>query len=322
MAKSRSSILVEKSISALISAIEIYNKPDFKYREESFSILLINAWELLLKAKILKDKKNAMSSIYIKEYLDKKNGVKGKKWRYKLSRSGNIMTKDIMYCLREVVDIDDKLKSNIDTLIELRDNSTHFYNSSIDFIKTVHEIGSASIYDFIYLLKEWFNLTLNKYNLYLLPLSFFGGNSVESIPIFRDEKKLLKYINSLKSKYPYNKDDPAHYAFQVEITLTKKSKGTSGLYLTNDPKAIKVQLSDDDLHNKYPLSFVQLCVQCRKRYKNFSTDRKFYDLKKRHEDDPKYCYKRFPGLSNTGQPRKYYSSALLEIFDKNYKQKN
>ncbi|MCI1753546.1 MAG: DUF3644 domain-containing protein [Flavobacteriales bacterium] len=47
--------LMEKSTHAALSAIEIYNKPDFKYREESFSILMVNAWELLLKAKIAMD---------------------------------------------------------------------------------------------------------------------------------------------------------------------------------------------------------------------------------------------------------------------------
>ena len=41
----------QKSISAAISAIEIYNKPDFSFREEAFSLLMVNAWELLLKAK-------------------------------------------------------------------------------------------------------------------------------------------------------------------------------------------------------------------------------------------------------------------------------
>ena len=46
--------LLEKSVHAAIAAIEIYNKPDFKYREESFSILIINAWEVMLKAAIIK----------------------------------------------------------------------------------------------------------------------------------------------------------------------------------------------------------------------------------------------------------------------------
>ena len=37
----------------MIAAIEVYNKPDFKYRDESFAILAINAWELLIKARWL-----------------------------------------------------------------------------------------------------------------------------------------------------------------------------------------------------------------------------------------------------------------------------
>ena len=41
--KSKSRLLLDKSISAIVSAIEIYNKPDFKYREETFSVLCINA---------------------------------------------------------------------------------------------------------------------------------------------------------------------------------------------------------------------------------------------------------------------------------------
>jgi hypothetical protein len=41
--------LLENSLSAALSSIEIYNKPDFKYREEIFTILNVNSWELLLK---------------------------------------------------------------------------------------------------------------------------------------------------------------------------------------------------------------------------------------------------------------------------------
>ncbi len=58
----------------MLYAIEIYNKPDFKYREEIFSILSINAWELLFKARILKLSKYKMNSIYVLENKKKKNG--------------------------------------------------------------------------------------------------------------------------------------------------------------------------------------------------------------------------------------------------------
>ena len=57
--------LLANSLAAILSSIEIYNKPDFKYREEIFTILNINAWELLLKTKILTDNNGIISSLYV-----------------------------------------------------------------------------------------------------------------------------------------------------------------------------------------------------------------------------------------------------------------
>ncbi|WP_423967425.1 DUF3644 domain-containing protein [Candidatus Binatus sp.] len=54
---------MKKSEVAIISAIEIYNKPDFKYREETFALLALNAWELLLKVKVLAENANNARSI-------------------------------------------------------------------------------------------------------------------------------------------------------------------------------------------------------------------------------------------------------------------
>ena len=53
--------LVDKSIEAFIMGLEIYNKPTIKYRIESFSFFICNAWELMLKAEML----NRNQSIYI-----------------------------------------------------------------------------------------------------------------------------------------------------------------------------------------------------------------------------------------------------------------
>ena len=63
--KSRSQELLDKSIAAMISAIEIYNKPDFLYRGETFAILAVNGWELLLKAKYLSINNNNIRSLYV-----------------------------------------------------------------------------------------------------------------------------------------------------------------------------------------------------------------------------------------------------------------
>src|SRR4051812_30188920 len=49
--------LIENSKSAIIASIEIHNKPIFSYRYEVTTILVINAWELLLKAYIVENHK-------------------------------------------------------------------------------------------------------------------------------------------------------------------------------------------------------------------------------------------------------------------------
>jgi hypothetical protein len=53
MAKRRKMVmsnLVKNSIAAYFAAIEVHNKPNISYRYETVTLLIINAWELLLKA--------------------------------------------------------------------------------------------------------------------------------------------------------------------------------------------------------------------------------------------------------------------------------
>ena len=99
--KARSRELLDRAIHALMAAIDVYNKPDFFYREEAFAILAVNAWELLVKAKWLADHRNQMQSLYVKEA---KPG--SKQPRYKKTRSGARMTHGLEYlakraCRRE-----------------------------------------------------------------------------------------------------------------------------------------------------------------------------------------------------------------------------
>lgn len=60
-------VLVDKSVEASLAAIEIYNKPNFTYREEVFAILMLNAWELLLKARVMKEERGNPRSIEVWE---------------------------------------------------------------------------------------------------------------------------------------------------------------------------------------------------------------------------------------------------------------
>ncbi len=72
-----------------MAAIEIYNKPDFYYREETFSILIINAWELILKARILQLSGNRISAIMEYERRLRADGSMSDMLYRKKNRSGN-----------------------------------------------------------------------------------------------------------------------------------------------------------------------------------------------------------------------------------------
>ncbi|MCH7746317.1 MAG: DUF3644 domain-containing protein, partial [Chloroflexi bacterium] len=87
--------LAQKAVAAAIAGIEVYNKPDFYYREETFAILMTNAWELLLKAKFINDHNDDPLSVV--EFETRKSP--GATPTPKLNRSGNAITFSLTYVL-------------------------------------------------------------------------------------------------------------------------------------------------------------------------------------------------------------------------------
>lgn len=67
--------LLDKSKEAFTMAIEIYNKPTIKYRIEGFSFFICNAWELMLKAYMIKAK--GENSIYYKDNPERTLSLEG-----------------------------------------------------------------------------------------------------------------------------------------------------------------------------------------------------------------------------------------------------
>ena len=173
--KARSKELLDRAVAATFAAIEIYNKPDFLYREEAFAVLAINGWELLLKAKWLADHKNKVSTLYVMEPRTKKDGTKSKKLKVKETRSGNPFTHSLDFLAKKLVEskaFDANAWANIQALLELRDSSIHFYNRSGAFPVRLQEIGTASLKNFVAATKAWFGRDMSEFNFYLMPLSF------------------------------------------------------------------------------------------------------------------------------------------------------
>lgn len=312
----------------MISAIEIYNKPDFKYREETFSVLCINAWELLLKAKVLNLSGNNISALISMENKALKGGKKSKKKYKKTNRSGNPLSINLFEAYRVItedygVKINKAVHDNITSITEVRDNSIHFVNDDFLLAIKIQELGTASLQNYLHLVTEWFGNVLGKYNFYLMPLSFFRGfDAAKAISLNTNEKKLLDYIKSKEEEYDNEENiDGYNLSLKIDVKFQKVKSNVAGIpfQLTNDPSAPSVRLTEEDITDKYPWDYNVLSTRLRKRYSDFVTNKKYYDLKRKFEKDKKLAYIRFLNPKNkNGGSKTFYNPNIQKEFDKHY----
>lgn len=323
--KARSQELLEKSVSAMISAIEIYNKPDFKYREETFAILAINSWELLLKAKWLKENKNKIHSLYVREKTKKKDGTPSKIQTIKTTGSGNPFTHSLEYLstkLHESGLLNGLARQNIDALREIRDSSVHFYNRNTLFAIRLQEVGSACVKNFVQACKDWFEFDLSCYNFYLMPLAFMDtSTSAALIALNKEESNLIQYIAGLDAA----NDPNSEYSVSVNVELRfSKSKASDALavQISNDPTAAKVQLTQEQFKDKYPLNFNELKKRCKTRYIDFLLNKKFHSIKDSFIGNQKYSITKVLDPDNPKSVKQvWYSEAVFSELDKHYSKK-
>jgi len=132
--------LTESSIEAFILGLEVINKLSVSYRLESFVFLFCNAWELLLKAKLLKEKRKIF-------YPKKRNQP-----RRSLSLDD---------CLNRVfTTTDDPVKLNIWEIKQLRDNATHLIIPLIP--SDVMALFQAGVINYTKKLNEWLGTDIAK----------------------------------------------------------------------------------------------------------------------------------------------------------------
>lgn len=134
--------LLEKSIEAYVLALETINRLSIKYRVEAFTYLICNSWELLLKAKLIRDTGDR-KAIYEK----KKTGQP-------------VRTHSLRFCLERIFpDENNPTRKNVEFISDLRDQSVHLVLSAIP--KDVLGLFQASVLGYHKHLVEWFGVSLN-----------------------------------------------------------------------------------------------------------------------------------------------------------------
>lgn len=324
--KSRSKVFVDKSVGAMLSAIEVYNKPSFLYREDTFAVLAINAWELLLKARLLQINNNKLSSIQVYESRTNKDGSRSEKKYIKYARTGNPMTIGLLRAYDLLVSehgdtIDNLVRDNIVALTDIRDNSIHFVNSDLRIARQVQEIGTASIKNFVKLVRQWFGRDLSEYNFFLMPLAFFrDGQGASGIDLTPNESKFVEMMSKLQNEASDDEASDFNFSLGMDIKLRRVSLGEQvSVTVSNDPDAIKVTLAEEDVREKYPWDYQMLITKVSKKYPEHKMNNKFHAFMKSLKKNPKFCVTRFLDTGNQKSPKKdYYNPNILRKFDDLY----
>lgn len=300
-------LLLDKSKEAFMMSIEIYNKPSIKYRVEGFALFICNAWELMLKAHLIKT--NGIDSIY---YKDNKN-----------------RTISLENCVEKVfTNNKDPLRLNLEKIIELRNTSTHFITEEYEMVyislfqscvlnltekmQAFHNIDMTEIIPSNFLtltvnIKELDSTTINaKYP------EAIANKLLNSKSIIDEMSKVhnSKFSIDLNVHHFISKDkDKATNIVAVDknatdkVTIIKELKDPNNTHKYTVKDCLN-QINKDLIKNNIKIYFNGQEIEKLNRY-HFTNFCKYYDLKSKE----KYCYvhKHFT------KPQYSYSHSIVDF---------
>ena len=301
--------LLTNAKGAMVAAIEIYNKPSIQYRDEAFVILLVNAWELLLKAVLCQAKR----TIFYK---------KKRREPYK-----SYAMKDSVARTRELIpsSLDPAaIAANLEHLVLFRDNAVHFYNQS-DFGVLVYALGQTAIINFNDVLNAVFGhgleeqMALNLMPIGLRPpvdpIAFLAGITGEAAA----NPVVVELVRSLAASTAELEDagnDTARLLTSYTVSLQSMKKITSadlvvGVAGGGDDDRILVTQAFRDPNKAYP--FRQKDLMSRQMVVD-GVEIGAYQFqavvwKYRLKSDPKYCWEADEGVLTK------YSSEVVRFLE-------
>ncbi|PTK32250.1 DUF3644 domain-containing protein [Staphylococcus hominis] len=251
--------LLLKCQEAFIMGLELYNKPTIKYRIEGFSFFICNAWELMLKAKLLKDN----ISIY---YSDNPNRT--------LNLSDVIK---IVY-----TDKNQPLRINLEKIIDLRNISTHLVTE--DYETVYAPFFQANILNFSEQLQKFHDIDITR----KIPQNFLSL-SVNMDILNNDEirgkyspaiaEKLITQKNDLEVAQETNSSNSLVIPLQNTIMITKNPKNADfSVNVSSDSDNNATILKElKDPNDKYKLSFNNVIKGVNKQLKAKNLKFNYYD---------------------------------------------
>ena len=295
---------LDKSEEAFLMAIEIYNKPTIKYRLEGFAFFICNAWELLLKAKMLQNNENIYYSDNSKRTITLSNCV------------SHIFTND-----------KDPIRKHLEIIINLRNTSTHFVIKEMDSIYL--PFIQANVLNYSQKLYDFFARDITeKINSSFMTLVINN----ESIP---EEQILSRYGDNILNRYNKVKNETEQIitensnerlAIQIDLNIKivkDKNDAKTTFRIAEDgeePVRIIKEIKDTNLTHCYKQKRIREIVEDNLKRKGMNIKINQYDLgllcdKFDLKNNEKYFYKH--ALTNSWGCSQQLVDFLTELLIKN-----
>lgn len=291
--------LLSKCVEAFISGIELYNKPTIKYRVEGFSFFICNAWELMLKAHMMK--KFGEMSVY-----------------YKDNRSRTLSLEN---CIQKVFTNDkDPLRVNLEKIIELRNTSTHFITEEYEMVYI--PLFQSCVLNFSEKLMAFHEIDITSY----IPQNFLTLNI--TMKAIDNTSIIAKYPEEIANKLIEINEDIVQlsviqnekFALKIEhhhYLVKDKSKATSLVGIDNSAETkVKIIKELKDPNQTHPYNAKRGIEAINKKLQREKIDIKFnqyifllfvdyYELK----SNERFCYS-----YNAGETKLYtYSQQAIDL---------
>ena len=291
--------LIEKSKEAFVMAVEIYNKPSIKYRIEGFSFFICNAWELMLKAHLIK--KSGIESIYYKDNTER--------------------TITLENCLQKIFTNEKTpLRRNLMKIIELRNTSTHFVTEEYEMVYI--PLFQACVLNFVEKMQEFHGVDMTEVipqNFLTLAISMKALDENEIRAKYPEEiaQKLIDTHNQLEPMIAENNQSFAIKIEHLHYITKDKSKATSFVYVDKDAEAgVKIIKELKDPNNTHKYTMKNAIKEINRRLQSMGIDfvinqyifdlfNKAYGIK----ENEKYCYVH----RQYAQPSYTYSMQTIEL---------
>ncbi|MCA4757069.1 DUF3644 domain-containing protein [Mycolicibacterium fortuitum] len=308
--------LVDNSLAAMLAAIEVYNKPQMTYRDELAVMLVVNAWELALKATL---RRSGRSIFYPKQ--------RGEKYRSiglddALGRVGG-------HALWPAGIDGPAVTANVKALTEYRDRAIHLYNAQ-GLGAVIYPFLQQNVLNYRDFMVAKFKKDLaDSMTWQLLPLGATAPADVvqfmrvdNNATMVAEVQQFIEELRRLMDEAEAAGSDLARIATVYDINLQSVKKVTSAdLVVAVSPTAGgQVVLRKTDPNQTHPYSQKELLakVNTKRRGRTLTTrDHQALSWKHGLRDNPALAWKHSNGASHvwSGEAVSYLASLTDETYD-------